>query len=90
VLFYFTGLARVYTFGPTFRADNAVDRTHLAEFYMVEVELAFIDKLSELLDLMEDFTKKVGSKILNETSIDIDVLHTGEWNHSKQVTKHLG
>jgi asparaginyl-tRNA synthetase len=51
-------LSRVYTFGPTFRAENSNTSRHLAEFWMVEPEVAFCD-LSGLADLAEDFLKSV-------------------------------
>ncbi len=51
-----TALGAIYTFGPTFRAENSNTPRHLAEFWMVEPEVAFID-LAELMDLEEDFIK---------------------------------
>ena len=51
-----TSLGAIYTFGPTFRAENSNTPRHLAEFWMVEPEVAFIDQ-KELMDLEEDFIK---------------------------------
>ena len=51
-----TALGAIYTFGPTFRAENSNTPRHLAEFWMIEPEVAFID-LPELMDLEEDFIK---------------------------------
>ncbi len=51
-----TALGQIYTFGPTFRAENSNTPRHLAEFWMIEPEVAFID-LAELMDLEEDFIK---------------------------------
>ena len=51
-----TALGSIYTFGPTFRAENSNTPRHLAEFWMVEPEVAFID-LADLMDLEEDFIK---------------------------------
>ena len=51
-----TALGAIYTFGPTFRAENSNTPRHLAEFWMIEPEVAFIDK-DELMDLEEDFIK---------------------------------
>ncbi len=51
-----TALGQIYTFGPTFRAENSNTPRHLAEFWMIEPEVAFID-LTELMDLEEDFIK---------------------------------
>ena len=54
-----TALGKVYTFGPTFRAENSNTTRHLAEFWMIEPEVAFAD-LDDNMDLAEDFLKKVG------------------------------
>ena len=51
-----TALGAIYTFGPTFRAENSNTPRHLAEFWMIEPEIAFMD-LDELMDLEEDFIK---------------------------------
>ena len=51
-----TALGAIYTFGPTFRAENSNTPRHLAEFWMIEPEVAFID-LEDLMDLEEDFIK---------------------------------
>ena len=51
-----TSLGQIYTFGPTFRAENSNTPRHLAEFWMIEPEVAFIDK-DELMDLEEEFIK---------------------------------
>ena len=51
-----TALGQIYTFGPTFRAENSNTPRHLAEFWMIEPEIAFMDQ-EELMDLEEDFIK---------------------------------
>ncbi len=51
-----TSLGQIYTFGPTFRAENSNTPRHLAEFWMIEPEVAFMDQ-SELMDLEEEFIK---------------------------------
>ena len=51
-------LGKVYTFGPTFRAENSNTTRHLAEFWMIEPEVAFND-LDANMDLSEDFIKSV-------------------------------
>ncbi len=51
-----TALGAIYTFGPTFRAENSNTPRHLAEFWMIEPEIAFLDQ-EELMDLEEDFIK---------------------------------
>lgn len=66
----------MYTFGPVFRADNAVDRTHLAEFYMLEAELTASD-LTELMDLIEELVKSVAVQVLDNAGADIHQLRSG-------------
>jgi asparaginyl-tRNA synthetase len=62
---YCLALSRVYTFGPTFRAENSNTRRHLAEFWMIEPELAFAD-LSEAVALAEQFLKAICDRLLAE------------------------
>ena len=67
-----TALGAIYTFGPTFRAENSNTPRHLAEFWMVEPEVAFIDK-DELMDLEEDFVRLTyteGIEILQKAVAD--------------------
>jgi asparaginyl-tRNA synthetase len=63
--------SRVYTFGPTFRSENSNTSRHLAEFWMVEPELAFCD-LSELADLSEAFLKHLLSAVLEQRPDDLE------------------
>jgi asparaginyl-tRNA synthetase len=63
-------LSRVYTFGPTFRAENSNTARHLAEFWMVEPELAFCD-LEGLASLAEEFLKSVLRRLLEERPDDM-------------------
>ena len=65
-----TALGAIYTFGPTFRAENSNTPRHLAEFWMIEPEVAFID-LDDLMDLEEDFIKYCVRWALNRV-IDTD------------------
>ncbi len=67
---YATALGRVYTFGPTFRAENSNTSRHLAEFWMVEPEAAFFD-LADNMKLAEDFLKRVFSDCLNLCNEDM-------------------
>jgi asparaginyl-tRNA synthetase len=60
----------VYTFGPTFRAENSNTRRHLAEFWMVEPEIAFAG-LSEDIDLAEAFLKAIFRAVLDERATDM-------------------
>lgn len=57
------GFKRVYTFGPTFRAENSNTKTHAAEFWMIEPELAFCD-LHQLMDVEEDFLKFIVRQVM--------------------------
>ena len=63
-------MSRVYTFGPTFRAENSNTTRHLAEFWMVEPEVAFAD-LDDLGTLAEDFLKSVFSTVLERSPEDM-------------------
>ncbi len=67
-------LGKIYTFGPTFRAENSNTPRHLAEFWMIEPEVAFIDK-SELMDLEEDFIKYCVRWALNNCMDDLEFLN---------------
>jgi len=68
---YALALGKVYTFGPTFRAENSNTYRHLAEFWMVEPEMAFCD-LEENIALAEDFIKSILSHILEKCKDDMD------------------
>jgi len=67
------GLGRVYTFGPTFRAENSNTTRHLAEFWMVEPEVAF-NNLEDNIDLAEDFLKCVINYVLDNCKDDLELL----------------
>ncbi len=67
---YCTALSKVYTFGPTFRAENSNTPRHLAEFWMVEPEVAFND-LAANADLAEDFLKSIFRTLLTERADDM-------------------
>ena len=67
---YACALSRVYTFGPTFRAENSNTSRHLAEFWMIEPEIAFAD-LNDIADLAEDFLKSVTGQVLDEHPEDL-------------------
>ena len=67
---YCLALSKVYTFGPTFRAENSNTSRHLAEFWMVEPEIAFAD-LSADADLAESFLKYILTALLNERADDM-------------------
>jgi len=67
---YCLSLSKVYTFGPTFRAENSNTTRHLAEFWMIEPEIAFAD-LAEDADLAEEFLKYLFRAVLNERGDDM-------------------
>jgi asparaginyl-tRNA synthetase len=67
-------LGKVYTFGPTFRAENSNTTRHLAEFWMIEPEVAF-NNLDDNMDLAEDFIKSVISYVLKNCMDDLAFLN---------------
>ena len=67
-------LGKIYTFGPTFRAENSNTPRHLAEFWMIEPEVAFIQK-DELMDLEEDFIKYCVKWALDNCMDDLEFLN---------------
>lgn len=70
---YAMALGKVYTFGPTFRAENSNTSRHLAEFWMIEPEMAFHD-LDANMDLAEDFIKSVLGYVLEHCEEDLQFL----------------
>ncbi|MCO5725622.1 asparagine--tRNA ligase [Robiginitalea marina] len=70
---YAMGLGKVYTFGPTFRAENSNTSRHLAEFWMIEPEMAFYD-LDANMDLAEDFIQGVVRYVLEHCREDLEFL----------------
>ena len=70
---YAMALGKVYTFGPTFRAENSNTSRHLAEFWMIEPEVAFND-LDDNMDLAEDFIKNVIQYVLEHCQEDLQFL----------------
>ena len=76
-------MSDVYTFGPTFRAENSNTSRHLAEFWMVEPEVAFCD-LDGLAELSEDFLKHVFSHVLNNCNEDMEFFN--RWYDDKAIS----
>ena len=80
---YAMGLGKVYTFGPTFRAENSNTSRHLAEFWMIEPEMAFYD-LDMNMDLAEDFIQEVLRYILKHCQEDLEFLEKRLLDEEKQ------
>ena len=70
---YAMSMGKIYTFGPTFRAENSNTSRHLAEFWMIEPEVAFMD-LDGNMDLAEDFLKYVVNFVLERNREDLEFL----------------
>ncbi|OCT93295.1 probable asparagine--tRNA ligase, mitochondrial [Xenopus laevis] len=64
--------SRVFTFGPTFRAENSQSRRHLAEFYMVEAEISFTESLEDIMQVMESLFKTTTTALLTQCPEDIN------------------
>lgn len=79
---YAMGLSKVYTFGPTFRAENSNTSRHLAEFWMIEPEVAFND-LDANMDLAEDFIKYVVKYALEHCKDDLEFLENRQKEEEK-------
>ena len=79
-------LGQVYTFGPTFRAENSNTSRHLSEFWMIEPEVAFAD-LNDNMDLAEDFLKYCIQYILDKCSDDIAFLDKRLLDEEKNLPK---
>ena len=78
-----TALAEIYTFGPTFRAENSNTSRHLAEFWMIEPEMAFYD-LEDNMDLAEEFLKYLVKYALDNCKEDLEFLN----NRAKEEDKN--
>ncbi|MBK6507716.1 MAG: asparagine--tRNA ligase [Ignavibacteria bacterium] len=66
-------LGKVYTLGPTFRAENSMTRRHITEFWMMEPEMAYYD-IDDDMDLIEDFLEYVVQRVLERSRADLDLL----------------
>ena len=73
-----TALGAIYTFGPTFRAENSNTPRHLAEFWMIEPEVAFLDQ-EELMDLEEDFIKYCVRWALEKCKDDLEFINNNKF-----------
>jgi len=79
-------LSEVYTFGPTFRAENSNTARHLAEFWMIEPEMAFYE-LDDNMDLAEDFLKNVIQYAIDNCADDLDFLNKRLLDEEKNKKK---
>ncbi len=77
-----TGLGKVYTFGPTFRAENSNTTRHLAEFWMIEPEVAFAD-INDNQDLAEEFMQYVIKYVLDNCKSDLEFLDKRQADEDK-------
>ena len=80
---YALGLGNVYTFGPTFRAENSNTSRHLAEFWMIEPEMAFYD-LHDNMDLAEEFIKNILTYVMEKCEKDLIFLDQRLENEDKR------
>ncbi len=80
------GLSKVYTFGPTFRAENSNTKRHLAEFWMIEPEMAFYD-INDNMDLTEEMLKYLIVYALENCKDDIDFLSKRQQDEEKNKKK---
>ena len=77
------GLGKVYTFGPTFRAENSNTSRHLAEFWMIEPEMAFWN-LHDTMQLAEDLIRSVVKDVFDNARDDLDILATRSGTDSRE------
>ena len=84
---YALGLGKVYTFGPTFRAENSNTTRHLSEFWMIEPEMAFFN-LEDNIDLAEQFVKYILNFILENCINDLTFLQQRLYDEEKNKPKN--
>src|SRR5207302_2106218 len=82
------GLGKVYTFGPTFRAENSNTPRHLAEFWMVEPEMAFCD-LDDNRKLAEEFLKSIITAVLDRCRPDLQFFNQRIDNTVLETLEHV-
>ena len=85
---YCAGLSRVYTFGPTFRAENSNTSRHAAEFWMIEPEIAFCE-LDENMDWAERFLKRLIGDVLRDCAEDIEFFNKHVDTTLKETLEHV-
>ena len=84
---YALAVDRVYTFGPTFRAENSNTRRHLAEFWMIEPEMAFAD-LNDNADLAEDYVRYLVRSVLDNCGDDLEFFN--KWVDESLIERLTG
>ena len=84
---YALGLGKVYTFGPTFRAENSNTTRHLSEFWMIEPEMAFFN-LKDNINLAEKFVKYILSLVIENCIDDLSFLEERLYNEEKNKPKN--
>lgn len=84
---FFRALTKVYTFGPTFRAENSKSRLHLSEFYMLEAETVFITSIEELIEEVEILVKTVTERMIEKGASD---LHSIDAPEPQWLSKRFG
>lgn len=85
---YAQSMSRVYTFGPTFRAEDSHTTRHLSEFWMIEPEVAFCD-LEEDINIAEAFLKFTFNYVLDNFDVDLQILEEFEVKHLAERKKEL-
>lgn len=83
-------MSKVYTLGPTFRAENSNTTRHLAEFWMLEPEVAFAD-MNDVMKLSEDYLKFVIDYCLKKNELDLqffdEFVNKGQLDYLKSIQK---
>ncbi len=79
-------MGKIYTFGPTFRAEKSKTRRHLSEFWMIEPEMAFYDNDMNM-DLIEDFIKYVVADVIENCKIELEILERDTTVFKNMATK---
>ncbi|MBS1990479.1 MAG: asparagine--tRNA ligase [Cyanobacteria bacterium SZAS LIN-3] len=85
---YATALTNVYTFGPTFRAENSNTSRHLSEFWMIEPEMSFCD-LEGNMQCAEDFLKTIFNNVLTNCSVDMQFFNERIDKTAIETLKHI-
>lgn len=81
------GLSKVYTFGPTFRAENSKSAIHLSEFYMLELEESFIESIDDVIKTVSKMFKSVSREFMEKSSDD--VLNINKSNKEFNLNEHM-